>query len=320
MEITRKCNYRCRYCHMWTLRDSPDALTTDEKISLIESFAMLNPKGRIVFTGGEVMMKPEFFQLIEVARGFGLETATNTNGSFVPNLSYELVLRQGPDYLVFSLDSHSPRVHDYNRGISGSFEATVDTILGLLALRRQLSEFYRVKLFTNSVLTSDNIGDLQAFVTFATELGLDGCTFQVLSPTFYRRSLRDRFYERKFFPDQQLAIQALQELREQLAHYPVVKSSDEDLRWMQVYIAHPHALTEQICNSHERNMMVDHIGDVLLCFDMRKIFGGNPIGNVKDASLSDLWHGSIAADAREIMKNCRHPCGILNCHRRETTA
>jgi radical SAM protein with 4Fe4S-binding SPASM domain len=88
---------------------------------------------------------------------------------------------------------------------------------------------------------------------------------------------------------------------------------------MQAYIANPHALTEQICNSHERNMMVDHKGDVLLCFDMRKIFDGNPIGNVKHTSLSDLWHGSIAAEAREIMKYCRHPCGMLNCHRRETT-
>jgi MoaA/NifB/PqqE/SkfB family radical SAM enzyme len=229
------------------------------------------------------------------------------------------VLRKGPDHLVFSLDSHSSLIHDYNRGVRGSFDATVATISRLLDLRRSLPGTQPVKLFTNSVLTSDNIGDLLAYADFATELGVDGCTFQVLSPTFHRQGSRDRFYERKFFPDRLAAIQALQRLRDQLARYPVVKSSDADLRWMQVYIEHPEALTEQICNSHERNMMVDHTGDVLLCFDMRKIFDGNPIGSVTSATLSDLWYGSLAAEARAIMKDCRHTCGMLNCHRRPTT-
>jgi MoaA/NifB/PqqE/SkfB family radical SAM enzyme len=270
----------------------------------------------VVFTGGEVMMREEFWMLVREARECGLLSAANTNGSYIGSEDHERVLNKGPDHLVFSLDSHTPRVHDYHRGMPGSFAATVKTISGLVGMRRQTGHLSKIQLFTNSVLTDRNIHDVSQYASFATGLGLDGCTFQVLSPTFHRKGREDLFYRKHFFPDRSAAIKSLQELRNHLSEYPVVKTTDNDLRWMQSYIADPNRLTEPICNSHERNMMVDHRGEVQLCFDMRKIFDGKSIGNVRSSSLFDLWAGDEAEAARGIMEHCRLSCGMLNCHRR----
>jgi MoaA/NifB/PqqE/SkfB family radical SAM enzyme len=316
IEITRECNSRCRYCHMWTLKDGPESLSTEEKAAAIRDFAKMNPHGQVVFTGGEVMMKDEFWHLIGEARKSGLLSATNTNGSYVGPENHERLLADGPDHLVFSLDSHIAEVHDYHRGLAGAFTHTVETLRELVRLRGSSGSRAKTQLFTNSVLTDRNIEHLLTYAAFATDLGLDGCTFQVLSPTFHRKGRGDVFYRKHFFPDRPAAIAVLQVLRDRLAEFPVIKTTDNDLRWMQSYIFDPAALTEPICNSHERNMMVDYQGEVLLCFDMRQIFDGRSVGNIRTSGLGDLWGGEVAHTARGIMESCRKPCGMLNCHRR----
>ncbi len=318
IEITQECNYHCRYCHMWTLKDPADALSSDEKASTIRQFARMSPTGHVVFAGGEVMKKDEFWMLVREARDCGLFSAANTNGSFIGPENYERVLKEGPDQLTISLDSRMSDVHDYHRGVRGSFAATVKTISALLSLRDRIGRGAQPRITTNSVLTDRNIHDVLSYASFATELGLDGCTFQVLGPTFHGKGREDVFYRKHFFPDRGAAINALQELRDRLSEYPVVLTTDNDLRWMQSYIANPDGLIEPICNSHERNMMIDHQGEVQLCFDMRKIFDGKSIGNVRSSSLFDLWSGDTAEAARGIMEHCRRSCGMLNCHRRRT--
>jgi MoaA/NifB/PqqE/SkfB family radical SAM enzyme len=302
---------------MWTLQDAPDALATADKVALIDDFAAMSPSGTVVLTGGETMMRSEeFFALIARARERGLTSATNTNGSFIEAIGLDRVLREGPDHLVFSLDSHSPDVHDRNRGVPGSFQATTGLIAALLGARAAMPEPGPVLISTNSVLTDDNILGLLDFAGFVSDLGVDGAIFQVLSPTFHLKGRRDVFYERHFFKDRDAAIQVLEDFRSQAGRFPVIKTTDTDLIWMQNYIAHPEGLTEAVCNSHERNIMVDHRGDVQLCFDMRAIFEGQAVGNIRIRSLEAIWSGQRADAARQVMRSCRRTCGMLNCHRR----
>lgn len=319
IQLTTECNYRCRYCHMWTLKDASGELTTQEKIDLITEFQTLNPVGQVVLTGGETMMKTsEFFSLTRQCRRLGLRSAANTNGSYIDPAGYSDLLRDGPDYLVISLDSHIAALHDYNRGVSGSLAATISTIKGLLEARLEMSPPSPVEIITNSVLSGDTIEELFHLLAFVTELGVDGATLQVLSPTFHLKGGRDVFYDRHFFNDPVRAVAILGDLRKRLGEFPVLRASDTDLHWMQRYIARPEILEEPVCNSHERNIMVDHRGDVQLCFDMRQIFNGEALGNVRSSSISALWAGDRAVAARGIMQACRRSCGMLNCHRRPT--
>lgn len=302
---------------MWTLTDARDALTTQEKAAVIRAFSLLSPGGEVVFTGGETMKKKdEFFSLVRQCRDLGLRSAANTNGSYISPADYENVILNGPSFLVFSLDSHITALHDSNRGVPGSFQATKAAIAGVLQKRQDLPTRSATEIITNSVLMQANIATLFEFLEFLTNLGVDGATFQILSPTFHRKGQRDIFYERNFFKDKPLAVEILQTLIRRLDDFPIVRTTATDLKWMQRYILYPEELQEAVCGSHERNMMVDHRGDVQLCFNMRKIFHGEVIGNVRLSPLTDLWIGDTASAARNIMNGCRHTCGMLNCHRK----
>ncbi len=319
IELTTECNSRCRYCHMWMLEDDSRALTLDEKHGLIAEFSRLNPNGEVVFTGGETMRRKEdFFSLTRHCRDRGLRSAANTNGSYITPDDDETLLRDGPTFLVFSLDSDDPEIHDYNRGIPGGLEATTSTISRLLAARKRAPAPAATEIITNSVLLEGNIDGLFDLLDFLQRLSVDGATFQILSPTFHRKGPEDNFYKRHFFKNKTGAVETLQRLIKRLPDYPFVRTTATDLRWMQRYILFPDALAEGVCGSHERNMMVDHRGEVQLCFNMRKIFGGKSIGNVRSASLAAMWAGETAGEAREIMQGCRETCGMLNCHRKAT--
>lgn len=319
IEVTTQCNYRCRYCHMWTTREKSTALATAEKLQVIDDFCNMNPNGEIFLSGGETMSKTlEFFALSAHCRQRKMRCSANTNGSYITDSIFDTILREGPQHLVISLDSHRPEIHDYGRGIRGSYTHTVNTISALVQRRVELGLERHSLLFTNSVIYDRNVVDLLEYAEFATALGLDGIYFQALTPTFCRKGRDDKFYAKHFFPDRAGAIAHIETLVARIGEFPIVKTSVQDLRWMQLYIADPEYLGEPVCGSHERNIMVDSDGDVQLCFNMRKLLGGRVLGNVRAQSISQLWQSEVAHEARDIMGSCRQICGMLNCHRRKS--
>ena len=71
--------------------------------------------------------------------------------------------------------------------------------------------------------------------------------------------------------------------------------------------------TDHICNTYERNIMVDHYGVARLCFSPQ--FPGMRLREKGD--LARFWHG--AGLIRNAMRQCRQFCGISHSVRRETS-
>ncbi len=317
IETTTECNLRCRQCHMWVTQEPSGSLTTPQKVGLIDELSRWSPAATVVLTGGETMQKTEeFFALSSACRLGGLNAAANTNATFIHEALFDRLLTQGPHFLVISLDSHKPELHDWIRGQAGTFAHVVDVIKRLLHRRRERFPHSDVKIMTNTILFDDNAIDVEPLVAFLVDLGVDGVMFQALSRTFLNRSRRDTFFDQHFPKDVASfdgAIDTLLELQRTGA--PIVTSAN-DLGWMKLYVRNPDFITEQVCGSAERNMMVDQLGDVQLCFSMRGLMGGSALGNVRQWTLRQLWEGQMAAEARGIMGQCRQNCGMLNCHRK----
>lgn len=314
IEITSACNSRCKYCHMWHLADGPGELQTEEKLSIIRDFANINPNGEVVLTGGEPFLKAdEVFRIFDLCHSLGLVSSVNTNGIAVSELTQSFFSR-GPTYLVISLDSHLPEIHDYHRGIPGAFDST-RTLVSELISQRGIQQLSKTEIIVNTVITKLNIQSLTETLNFLEELGVDGVTLQMLSPTFHRIGRYDKFFETHFFDDKPGAINCLQKVIDEYDKFPLLRTTRSDLFWMQKYIIDPLNTAQPICNSHERNIVVDHIGDARLCFNMSKIMSGEVLGNTRDQTLYELWHSEGSRRARQVMKDCRLSCGMLNCHR-----
>jgi len=302
---------------MWMTKEKKGILTTDEKLKLIEEFKKLNPEGTVVLNGGETMLKyDEFFALTNKCLSLGLLCAANTNASLINDQNIRRILAEGPRYLVISLDSNIENIHDYSRGKSGSCKQVISIIEKLVSQKRNGN--YKTEIITNSVIFDQNIHHLTEFIKFAEKIGLDGCLFQMLSRTFYNNGKTDQFFDNHFFKDKQNALQQVQTIIDTLNEHPIIRTTKQDFEWMKEYVKNPDFIGEQVCGSHEKNMMIDSYGEIQLCFNMKTINKGKSLGNIRDyESIGDVWSSCEASKIRKIMENCRLNCGMLNCHRKD---
>lgn len=317
VEVTTECNLRCRQCHMWRSREPSTALSTTEKLELIHQLAEWSPDASVVLSGGEPLEKPaEFFSLTRACQQRSLPVAANTHANLIGDDTVEQLLTEGPRYLIVSLDSHRPGLHDWIRGVAGAHDRAVWAIRQLLT-RRERFRTTELRLLTNTIIFEENVDDLEDYVRFAQALGVDGMTFQMLSRTFMLASRRDAFFEKHFPRDAARVDGAIERLLELKAAGAPVATAESDLRWMKLYARDPDFIGEQVCGSAERNMMVDQHGNVQLCFFMRDVLNGRVLGNVRQSSLRQLWESDLATEARGVMTRCRRNCGMLNCHRKQ---
>jgi MoaA/NifB/PqqE/SkfB family radical SAM enzyme len=316
LEVTSTCNLRCGHCHLWQSAEPPDSLTTAEKVRLIDDLAGWVDRAVVVLTGGETMAKrEEFFSLSQACRRGGLSSSANTNGTFIDDATVPRLLEEGPKYLVLSLDSHHADVFDRTRGNKGTFDTVTRAIRALVAYRATLSSC-DVRIMTSTVLFDENVGEVTDLVRFCHELGVDGMLFQPLARTFGLRRRTDTFFERHFPRDPAAWDGAVDQLLAMKSAGAPIETAVNDLNWMRLYGRDPDFVGEQVCGSADRNMMVDQMGRVQLCFRMHDLLGGRFLGNIREQSLRELWTADLAAEARGIMANCRQNCGMLNCHRR----
>jgi len=316
------CNYRCRHCHIWMQEKRSDLLPASRRRALIEEFAALNPKGTVILPGGEVTLEPE--ELLPVAaacRERGLDLIVLTNGSKIQDATAaERLAGSGVTHVVVSLDSHRAELHNYTRGVPTAYDDTIRAVRELVAARDRVAP--GLKVMTACVLFKENLPEFPDYVEFCRGLGVDHVDFQLLGRTFANRSRgRDFFFDKHFWHAREEKTEAhrlVRSLVERFAADLLVVKKGTDLDWMLAYIADPDFESETpVCGSHQRNLLVDASGDVALCFNTAAILSAPFVGNVRDATLLELWTGGKAAQDRAVMDHCTLNCGALNCHRRK---
>jgi len=302
---------------MWMTKENEGSLSTKEKRLIIEEFRKVNPSGIVVLTGGETMLKfDEFFELTNKCLELDLFCATNTNASLINENNLIKILEEGPKYLVISLDSHIREIHDYCRGIQGSYDHIISVIKKLVKLKKDKK--YKSEIITNSVIFDRNIDYLKDFIQFVNDLEIDGCTFQILSRTFHKKGESDYFFENHFFKDKLKAIDKIQEVIDVVDNSKIIRTKKQDFEWMKLYIENPDFIGEQVCGSCEKNIMINCYGEIELCFNMKNINKGKSLGNIRDFdyNIGKIWDSEESNNVRKIMQNCRLNCGMLNCHRK----
>jgi MoaA/NifB/PqqE/SkfB family radical SAM enzyme len=120
--LTNRCNFRCSYC------DIPEQagaeLTADQWRTAIDELVDAG-LARASFSGGEVLLRPDAFEIIGHAKSRGLLTSLNSNAWLAERRMDELC--ENVDVLMVSLDGPE-EVHDLVRRRRGSFERALRAI------------------------------------------------------------------------------------------------------------------------------------------------------------------------------------------------
>lgn len=158
LHVTKACNLLCSYCYFAAHKPLPDEMSTEEYSALWPALVALRPQ-KIIFTGGEPLLRPDILNLLRGLRAADPEhhvlRCLNTNGHLVtPELAWAMVGLV--DEVRVSLDGLAKR-NDAQRG-QGNFEAAV----------RALDICYAVG-FEPKVLvtvTSQSLPDLEDLLCF----------------------------------------------------------------------------------------------------------------------------------------------------------
>lgn len=122
--ITRTCNLRCVHCYSDSMaRRFPGELSWEQMESVIADLAAYQVPS-LLLSGGEPMIHPRFFDLVDRASEAGLKLTISTNGTLITPEKAARLKRANVAYVGISLDGIG-EVHDRFRRKEGAFAAAV---------------------------------------------------------------------------------------------------------------------------------------------------------------------------------------------------
>ena len=259
-DLTYRCNLRCTHCYVVKPGDpgfkSPGPeLSTDECTGIIDQLADQNVLN-ISFSGGEILLRQEFFEIARYARRKHFAIRFLTNGTLItPEVADEIATLY-PIRVSMSVHGARAETHDRITQVPGSFERVIRAF-------RLLGE-RGIKTYFSTSLMRENITELNDIRTLSEKVGAtfrysatitpkdDGC------PLPLRHRLSD---------DELLCF-----FRQELTADWRPRRLKED---------------EHVCLAGLNMLSIDPYGGVYPCVQLKI-----PAGNLRRQSLCTIWRES----------------------------
>jgi 12,18-didecarboxysiroheme deacetylase len=122
--VTKRCNLKCLHCYAQaTATGAPDELSHAEAVALLRDLKDFGVPV-VLFSGGEPLLRPDLFDLINQTVAYGMRAVISTNGTLITRDLARRLQDLGLSYVGISLDG-TAAVHDRFRGQPGSFAAAL---------------------------------------------------------------------------------------------------------------------------------------------------------------------------------------------------
>ncbi len=328
VEVNKRCNLRCNHCDFWK-RDDKDAenyLSMTQLEGLVAEFRLMGGKS-LVICGGEPMLDPDrYFGLCKAGRDAGLRVLSVVNGTRVQSVAAaSQMVVHGPTEVNISFDDFREKDHDMFRGVTGSWKMASNAVRLMKFERREHLESGReFKINVMGLIHAGNYLELPRFYAFVLdELGADKLKLNFLQPSFGTdgHQLDDFFWKYSQIDEFRLidvlgecerlfGVKYRTEWVESVTNY--VRSLRGQLNLRRGWGSGVE-LEQDLCNSYERNIMLDHYGQAGWCFS-----NCAPRVMVKTGpELRAFWEDSELARMELGTLGCRRLCGISHSVRRE---
>lgn len=153
---TKTCNLKCRHCYMSSdNKKYQNELTTQEAKSFIDDLADFHVPV-LLFSGGEPLIRPDFFELAEYAQAKGVRPTLSTNGTLITREVAQRIKDIGVGYVGISLDGLQD-VNDQFRGVEGAFQKAMEGIQNCVAVGQRVG--LRFTINHHNIQELENIFD-----------------------------------------------------------------------------------------------------------------------------------------------------------------
>jgi len=291
-DFTHRCNLRCSHCYQDAQKALPHELDTGEAKRLVEELASAGVV-IIALSGGEPLMRKDFFEVAAHARENDIYVALATNGTLITPEMAAKIRDAGIDYVEISVDGRDAESHDAVRGIPGAFDRTIAGIRNCVA-----EGFYTCMATTVTRTNYDQVPDIY---DLASELGVN----RLMSFNFIPTGRGVEMASQDISPEQRRDLMRYLMARtrngtgpEALATAPQIAPvalADE----AGVPVGHFYAGEEMEgrarlladfiggCGAGRLYCSIEPQGDIQPC-----VFLPITVGNVRDAPFLEIWHSS----------------------------
>ncbi|MEM2098288.1 MAG: radical SAM protein [Candidatus Bathyarchaeia archaeon] len=314
-DFTHKCNLNCKHCYSNSGANREAELSTKEALAVVDQLAEAGVTA-LAFSGGEPLMRTDFFEVARYAADHGLYISVATNGTLLTKETVQKLKQAKINYVEVSIDGATAQTHDSFRGVPGAFEKAVT------GLKTCVEEKLCACMATTA--TKNNIQEMPKILDLAEEIGVARFTYFNFIPTGRGKTL----YEQDLSPEEreklmlllldkmakhykvtilttapQLARVALQcqragkELAMSMAHMQTIKVSRK---------AVPLADFIGGCGAGRLYCSLSPQGDVHPC-----VFLPLNVGNLKTQKFIDIWLNAELFKAlrdRSLLKNACGKC------------
>lgn len=160
LTVTLGCNNHCPFCPRSTLRH----ISVGSEGEIFERLTSIRRHStRVVLTGGEVTIRPDFLDLIAHCRGLGFEQiGVITNGRrFADRALAQAAVEAGLTEACVTVYDTRPEIHDRLTATPGSLVETLAGLESLLALSREQPGF---QVRVNTLIAASNADGLHAML------------------------------------------------------------------------------------------------------------------------------------------------------------
>lgn len=165
---TRTCNLKCIHCYMDSdAQKYQGELSTEEAKRFIDDLAEFRVPV-LLFSGGEPLIRPDFFELAEYTVSKGIRPTLSTNGTLITREVAQRIKDIGVGYVGISLDGLKD-VNDKFRGHEGAFKAAMEGIKNCVAVGQRVGLRFTIN--------SHNFAELDNIFDFIEEENIDRVCF-----------------------------------------------------------------------------------------------------------------------------------------------
>ncbi|MEW5782202.1 MAG: heme d1 biosynthesis radical SAM protein NirJ [Pseudomonadota bacterium] len=170
--LIRRCNLTCKHCYSISAdKDFAGELSTDEVLRVLEDLRAFKVPA-LILSGGEPLLRPDFFTIAQQCKALGFFTALSSNGTLIDAKMMEKIVPVGFDYVGISLDGLG-ETHDRFRRLAGAFDQSLAAI--------RLCRDAGLKIGVRFTLTQDNFADLPGLLKLIEDEGVDRFYFSHLN-------------------------------------------------------------------------------------------------------------------------------------------
>ena len=304
------CNFSCPMCK---IREWKEKLSLNVMEDLIDQLSRWGVPKFVIGGGEALLFRDEFLSILEHANRKGLLTHFPTNGTNLDRQFFCEYSRIGGGQITLSLDGATKETHDLSRNYNGAFDIAMTAIEAYKSVRPKNVIFKILPVVTNS-----NLDEITKIFWIAKECNAlfgvqayDTMDYDILRRGVAISKIREKYplwVSEENFPLLERTIASLIELKK--IHPSAILNTSDQLNDIVLYFERKLDFVGR-CLVGYTSLFVSPDGQLTMC-----LYGN--IGNIKDASLKELWNSKKFNQVRKHMLACDRPC-LNGCAQRFTT-